>query len=327
MAKECSALSFETYVVEESRQVDGARMEALAQPSNAGVKEVIDAIKDVSGKVVDSAMPTTVPQSSAPTTKEKKYKGKNSEVSPSPTAFNTTDSSNEPGANLSSPSVEAVVPHILAMQDTLNQLLSMQKEMQKQISVLVVVLVTKEGRRLEITSLITNSLNKDLPAILEKIVKKEIVAIVPTVARTITPIVEKTISSAIIETFQRGVGDKALNQVEKSINSKLEATVARKIQVQFQTSGKQALQDALKSNLEASVVPAFEMSCKAMFDQVDSTFQKEWLSMTAIQQQFESTHSPLALALRDTTSATNAVEDGEVSTRSGLIPTNTTSYS
>ncbi|CBI22422.3 unnamed protein product, partial [Vitis vinifera] len=182
-------------------------------------------------------------------------------------------------------------------------------------------------RTQQITSLITNSLNKDLPAILEKIVKKEIVAIVPTVARTITPIVEKTISSAIIETFQRGVGDKALNQVEKSINSKLEATVARKIQVQFQTSGKQALQDALKSNLEASVVPAFEMSCKAMFDQVDSTFQKEWLSMTAIQQQFESTHSPLALALRDTTSATNAVEDGEVSTRSGLIPTNTTSYS
>ena len=42
--------------------------------------------------------------------------------------------------------------------------------------------------------------------------------------------------------LQRGVGDKALNQVEKSINSKLEATVARQIQVQFQTSGKQALQ-------------------------------------------------------------------------------------
>lgn len=41
---------------------------------------------------------------------------------------------------------------------------------------------------------------------------------------------------------QRGVGDKAVNQLEKSVNSKLEATVARQIQTQFQTSGKQALQ-------------------------------------------------------------------------------------
>jgi enhancer of mRNA-decapping protein 4 len=42
--------------------------------------------------------------------------------------------------------------------------------------------------------------------------------------------------------LQRGVGDKAVNQLEKSVNSKLEATVARQIQAQFQTSGKQALQ-------------------------------------------------------------------------------------
>lgn len=47
------------------------------------------------------------------------------------------------------------------------------------------------------------------------------------------------------------------------------------------------------------MVPAFEMSCKAMFDQVDSTFQKGMVEhATTVQQQFESTHSPLALALR-----------------------------
>lgn len=116
----------------------------------------------------------------------------------------------------------------------------MQKEMQKQISILVAVPVTKEGRRLEATlgrsieksvkanadalwaniqeenakhekllrdrtqqtTNLINSLNKDLPAILEKTVKKEIAAVVPAVARTITPVVEKTISSAITETFQ-----------------------------------------------------------------------------------------------------------------------------
>lgn len=42
--------------------------------------------------------------------------------------------------------------------------------------------------------------------------------------------------------LQRGVGDKAVNQLEKSINVKLETTVARQIQAQFQTSGRQALQ-------------------------------------------------------------------------------------
>ena len=59
------------------------------------------------------------------------------------------------------------------------------------------------------------------------------------------------------------------------------------------------MQDTLKSSLEASVIPAFEMSCKAMFEQVDSTFQKGMVEhTTAAQQQFESTSSPLALALR-----------------------------
>jgi hypothetical protein len=42
--------------------------------------------------------------------------------------------------------------------------------------------------------------------------------------------------------MQKGVGDKAVNQLEKSISSKLEGSVTRQIQAQFQTSGKQALQ-------------------------------------------------------------------------------------
>lgn len=46
--------------------------------------------------------------------------------------------------------------------------------------------------------------------------------------------------------LQRGVADKTVNHLEKSVNSKLEATVARQIQVQFQTAGKQALQVLIK---------------------------------------------------------------------------------
>ena len=59
------------------------------------------------------------------------------------------------------------------------------------------------------------------------------------------------------------------------------------------------VQEALKSSLETSVVPSFEMSCKAMFEQVDTAFQKGMTEHTSVvQHQFESAHSPLALALR-----------------------------
>lgn len=45
-----------------------------------------------------------------------------------------------------------------------------------------------------------------------------------------------------ISYYAEGVGEKAVNQLEKSVYSKLEATVARHIQTQFQTCGKQVLQ-------------------------------------------------------------------------------------
>ncbi|PRQ36027.1 hypothetical protein RchiOBHm_Chr4g0386931 [Rosa chinensis] len=114
---------------------------------------------------------------------------------------------------------------------------------------------------------------------------------------------EKTIPLAISDWFQREVGDKAVNQLEKSVNSKLEDTVSSQIEAQFQTLGKQALQDALKSSMEASVVPAFEKSCKSMFEQVDATFQKGMVA----QQHFVSAHSPLAHALREAISSASSV--------------------
>lgn len=42
--------------------------------------------------------------------------------------------------------------------------------------------------------------------------------------------------------MQKGVGEKAVNQLEKLVTLKLEGTVTRQIHAQFQTSGKQALQ-------------------------------------------------------------------------------------
>ncbi|KAE8697851.1 hypothetical protein F3Y22_tig00110610pilonHSYRG00758 [Hibiscus syriacus] len=97
----------------------------------------------------------------------------------------------------------------------------------------------------------------------------------------------------------KGVGEKAVNHLEKSVSSKFEVTLARQIQAQFQTSGKQALQDALRSSVENYVIPAFEMSCKSMFEQIDVTFQKGLREHTATaHQQFEKSHSSVAAALQ-----------------------------
>ncbi|KAL8153148.1 hypothetical protein V2J09_010908 [Rumex salicifolius] len=259
---------------------------------------------------------------------------------------NSADSLSDACVRSSVPPVEAASLQIASVQDMMCQLLVAQKEMQKQMTTMAAV-PAKEGKRLEaslgrniekvgkanadslwariqeetakldklirertqhITTVLTNSFNKELIPLLDKSLKKEIATVSTNVARTITPVIEKNISTAILDSFQRGVGDKALNQLEKSVNSKVEAIIARQIQAQFQTSGKQALQEGLKSVLEVNIIPAFELSCKTMFEQVDAAFQKGMAEHTvAAQHQVESAHSPLAMTLRETISSASSI--------------------
>ncbi|XWS15438.1 hypothetical protein CRYUN_Cryun34aG0000900 [Craigia yunnanensis] len=341
----------ETYGVDGAQQAndigDAGQADRL---NNAGDGEDQNMMKDVPPKVGETDTAITVSPSLA-SAKGKKQKGKNSQVSgpysPSASPYNSTDSSNEPGCSFRALSADDVFPQLLAMQDVLEQLVSVQKEMQKQMNAIVSAPVNKEGKRLEaslgrsiekvikanadalwarfqdenakheklerdrmqqITNLITNCINKDLAAMFEKSLKKEIAAVGPVVARAISPTLERSISSAITESFQKGVGERAVNQLEKSVSSKLEATVARQILAQFQTSGKQALQDALRSGLESSIIPAFEMSCKSMFEQIDATFQNGLIKYTtAAQQQFENSHSSLAVALQDAINSATSI--------------------
>ena len=128
MARECSAISSETYMAEEAREVGVNEIESLAQPSNADEDEVRDSTKDLSGKVSESSTSTTVPPLSTPNTKGKKQKGKISQASglssPSPSVFNSTDSTNEPSGSTSLPSVEAAFSQILSMQEMLTQVIA-----------------------------------------------------------------------------------------------------------------------------------------------------------------------------------------------------------
>ncbi|GAB4849818.1 hypothetical protein Ancab_004617 [Ancistrocladus abbreviatus] len=261
-----------------------------------------------------------------------------------------------------------VVMRLNEMQKQMTVFETIQKEIQKQMTMTVTVPVTKEGRRLEaalgrgtekvvkanidalsarlqeehakqeklikdctkqILSSTSNLENKELAPVLEKTVKKELAAASAPLARSITPVMEKTISSAIAESFQRGVGDKAVNQLERSISSKIETSIARQIQAQFQTSLRPFHnsmvysnlhkpcfvtnevvdgQDGLKTIMETSIVPACEIACKSIFEQVDSAFQKGMAEhIAAAQHQLESANSPLSLALREAINSVSSV--------------------
>lgn len=117
----------------------------------------------------------------------------------------------------------------------------MQKDLQKQMTVMVAVPVNKEGKRMEgalgqrvekllkanmdamwariqeesvkrdklerervqqLTAMLSNSFSKDIPAALERVFKKEFASIGPLVARLVTPNVEKTLMSAVADGFQ-----------------------------------------------------------------------------------------------------------------------------
>jgi len=59
------------------------------------------------------------------------------------------------------------------------------------------------------------------------------------------------------------------------------------------------MQDALRTSFESLLVPAFEQTCKTMFEQIDGAFQKGMSEHSiAIQQQVEAAHTPLALTLK-----------------------------
>ncbi|CAE5967099.1 unnamed protein product [Arabidopsis arenosa] len=330
--------------ITEDTVISGDSM-TYVQPFQAGDERGLDS-RDVSAKLPESGSSSGPLQSPATTSKGKKQKAKNSQgpglSSTSSNVANLADSFNDQ----CHPMTDSL-PQLLAMQETMNQIMASQKEMQRQLSNAVTGPIVKEGKKLEvalgrmiekssksnadalwarfqeeavknekalrdhgqqIVNATTNFMSKELNAMFEKTMKKEFAIVGPTLARAVTPVIEKTVSSAITESFQRGIGDKAVNQLEKSVNSKLETTIARQIQSQFQTSGRQALQEGLRSSLESSVIPSFERSCKTMFEQVDSTFQKGIAEhASAAQQRFDSGHSQLAHTLRETISSASSV--------------------
>ncbi|EEE65572.1 hypothetical protein OsJ_21072 [Oryza sativa Japonica Group] len=334
------------YSVEDSqsRSADGSVSTLLKHPSGAGDENTVsEAPEKTSDGYASRNLQLTL------ATKEEKvlHPQVSRQLSPSTSTYNSADSSHEPPSNVNPPIDN--VPQV-GIQETLQQLMAMHSDLQKQLSTIVSAPIAKEGKRIEtslgrnmeksikanidamwarfqeenakhekaerermqhITTLITTAVNKDIPVMLEKSLKKEISSVGPAVARTTAPIIEKSLSSAVSDSLQKVLGDKVVNQLDKSLSTKLEATVARQIQTQFHTSAKQALQDALRSSFESTIIPAFEQSCKTMFEQVDGAFQKGMSEHgAAIRQQVATAHTPLAQTLRETIASASSINQG-----------------
>jgi enhancer of mRNA-decapping protein 4 len=242
----------------------------------------------------------------------------------------------------------AFLAQVASMQESLNQLVTMQKEIQKQMTVMVAVPVAKEGKRMEgalgqrmekvlkahvdamwarlaeenarrekqerervqqVSMLLTNFVSKDMPVALERGFKKEFATIGPVVAQAVLPPLHKAVSTTVAESFQ-GFTEKMLPQLEKLVGAKLEGTVTRQIQTQFQTIGRQVLQEALRTCFESSVLPAFERTCRSMFDHVESSFQHGMAEYTQhAQEQLLTSHSDLASTLKDTVASATMLAD------------------
>lgn len=128
MARECCAIPGDAYLTEEPGQLDSTGGDSLAQPADAGEDGLQDLAKDAHEKVSDSSMSLAVPPSPVPNAKGKRQKGKNSQASglssSSQSACNSTDSYNEPSGNSSLPSAENIFSQVLAVQETVNQVIS-----------------------------------------------------------------------------------------------------------------------------------------------------------------------------------------------------------
>lgn len=127
MAREgCVIAPGDTYLTEETGQIDSTGAVSLAQTPDTGEDGLQDMAKDAHEKVSDSSTSVAVPPSPVPNAKGKRQKGKNSQASglssSSPSVCNSIDSSNEPNGNSSLPSAENA--QILAMQESINQVIS-----------------------------------------------------------------------------------------------------------------------------------------------------------------------------------------------------------
>ncbi|XP_047073133.1 enhancer of mRNA-decapping protein 4-like isoform X1 [Lolium rigidum] len=335
------SVTTDKYNVEDSRRSDPM---LLKQHSGAGDGNVRSRTTEVPEKT-DVSVASRNLQLPAATIQKVLHPQVSGQLSPLTSSFNSNDSS----PSNANPAIDSA-SQVAAIQGTLHQLMAMQTDMQKQLNTIVSAPIAKEGKRIETSlgrnleksvkanvdamwarfqeenarhekaekertqqfaTLITTSINKDIPAMLEKSLKKEISSLGTNVARTTVPIIEKSLSSAVSDSLQKVLGEKVVNQLDKSISTKLEATVTKQIQTQFHTSVRQALQDSLRSSFESSVIPAFEQSCKTMFEQVDGAFQKGMSEHgAAIQQRVAAGHTPLAQTLRETINSASSITQG-----------------
>lgn len=125
MARDRCVESYSEEGILQSKDVGDSR--ALEQRPNTSGEEVQQMMKGAPSKAGESEPSATVLQSPVPGAKGKRQKGKSSQVSapssPSPSPFNSTDSSTEQDGSSGAPAVAATFPQLSTMKDTLDQVI------------------------------------------------------------------------------------------------------------------------------------------------------------------------------------------------------------
>ncbi|XP_024388151.1 enhancer of mRNA-decapping protein 4 isoform X2 [Physcomitrium patens] len=329
--------------------VDDAHTENFLEDKLWSASEVDsqDELKNVIAKEREAGVSATAAQHRIASVKGRKSKNKTNLASASlplnsdpskPFSAPATLPEGEAESRLNSAFLDlGLITQVATMQESLNQLIAIQKDWQKQIPVMVAVPVAEEAKRLEgafgqhmekvvkanmdamlarvndenvrrekqdidraqqVSTLLNNLLDKDMPIALECGLK-ELSGVGPKISQTLLLPLQKSLLTGVAEALQSAI-EKFLPQLEKTAVAKLEASITRLLKIQFQTSGRQTLQEELRAGLENLVIPAFERSCEAISEQLDTAFQTGMAEhFCNAQQQKASEDTPLAMTLQE----------------------------
>eukprot|EP00898_Chlorokybus_atmophyticus_P005860 jgi/Chlat1/6275/Chrsp44S00453 len=133
----------------------------------------------------------------------------------------------------------------------------------------------KEKQERLLTAVSAN-INRDLPLNLEKMVRRELATIAPTLEKTLTPALQTAFATNVTDMLQKLVAEKVMPQIEKALGKQLPTAL--------QASVRQPLQESIRNSFQIQLLPAVESAVRAMFEQMDATLQaglREHSSATA----------------------------------------------
>mmetsp|Transcript_43107 Transcript_43107/g.71781 ORF Transcript_43107/g.71781 Transcript_43107/m.71781 type:complete len:1471 (+) Transcript_43107:67-4479(+) len=135
-----------------------------------------------------------------------------------------------------------------------------------------------ERERYERLLMAITSLSSTIPQYVQRDVQKELQSLVPqmhaSLAQSIDAMVTKPLQDALKTQFAQAVGPKLEKTVKDVLSSVVTKQMNESVADKLIASMRSALHETFKMNFHDVLVPAFEMSCRKMFEQINDTFDR-----------------------------------------------------